>query len=92
MEQVPSFSPVEGPAYMYEQSAAHLEARIRAGEFPPGSRLPGEQALREELGVSLSTIRKALRLLRDKGLIVTRASLGTFVARDLPPPQNLSDR
>ena len=82
---VPPFEPVEGPAYMYEQVADHIEARIRAGEIPPGARLPGEQALRQEYGVALSTIRKAVGLLRDRDLVTTRASKGTFVKREIPP-------
>ncbi len=70
---------------MYEEVADHIEARIRAGEIPLGARLPGEQALREQYGVALSTVRKAMGLLRDRGLVTTRASKGTFVKRELPP-------
>jgi len=70
---------------MYEQVADHIEAKIRSGEIPLGSRLPGEQALREEYGVALSTVRKAMGLLRERDLVVTRASKGTFVKRELPP-------
>jgi DNA-binding GntR family transcriptional regulator len=70
---------------MYELVADHIEARIRAGEIPPGARLPGEQALRQEYGVALSTVRKAMGLLRDRGLVVTRRSKGTFVVRTIPP-------
>jgi GntR family transcriptional regulator len=84
MGDVPAFEKREGPDYAYVQVAAHLEARIRAGDLAPGVRLPGEQALREEYGVSLSTIRKAMGILRDKGLVVTTPSLGTFVVRELP--------
>lgn len=72
--------------YVYEQMADHLEARIRAGEFPPGSRLPGEIALKDEYVVSLSTVRSAMRALRERGLVVTRAVKGTFVVGELPPP------
>jgi len=86
MTGVPAFEPLEGPAYMYEQVAEHIEARIRAGEIPLGARLPGEQALRQEYGVALSTVRKAMQLLRERELVVTRASLGTFVRREIPPP------
>ena len=84
MDRVPAFEWIEGPAFMYEQIADHIEARIRAGELPPGSRLPGEQALRQEYGIALSTVRKAMGLLRDRGLITTRASLGSFVNREIP--------
>ena len=71
---------------MYEQVADHIEARIRAGEIPPGARLPGEQALRQEYGIALSTVRKAMELLRQRGLVVTRPANGSFVVREMPPP------
>lgn len=83
---VPPFEPLQGPAYMYELVADHIEARIRAGEIPPGARLPGEQALRQEYGIALSTVRKAMGLLRDRGLVVTRPAKGSFVNREIPPP------
>jgi len=78
MRRVPPFQLTGGPAYAYVQVAAHLEARIRAGELT--ARLPGEQALREEYGVALGTVRKAVGVLRDRGLVVTVPSLGTFVS------------
>ena len=84
--RVPPFEPAEGPAYMYEQVADHIEARIRAGEIPLGAKLPGEQALRQEYGIALSTVRKAMGLLRDRGLITTRPAKGSFVRREIPPP------
>lgn len=86
MARVPDFDPDGDLEFMYEQVAAHLEARIRAGELPPGSRLPGERGLATEYGVAIGTARKAVALLREKGLAVTRAALGTFVVRELPPP------
>lgn len=73
---------------MYEQVADHIEERIRSGQIPLGSRLPGEQALRKEYGIALSTVRKAIKLLRERGLCVTRASLGTFVCHEIPPRQD----
>ena len=85
MSTVPPWEPQIGPAYRYAQVAAHLATRIRSGELPLGSRLAGEQSLREEYGVSLDTIRKALARLREEGLVVTTPSLGTFVVRELPP-------
>ena len=71
---------------MYELVADHIEARIRAGEIPLGAKLPGEQALRQEYGVALSTVRKAMDLLRKRELVTTRPSKGTFVKREIPPP------
>jgi DNA-binding GntR family transcriptional regulator len=84
MTGVPAWEPTDSWIYVYEQVADHIEQRIRAGEIPPGARLPGEQALRQEYGIALSTVRKAMQLLRDRNLVVTRASKGSFVTGDLP--------
>lgn len=85
MPQPPGFDSGESVMFVYERLADHLEARIRSGEFAPGVRLPGEVALREEYVVSLSTVRSAMRLLRQRGLVKTRAPIGTFVVSELPP-------
>jgi hypothetical protein len=76
------------PEYAYVKVADDIEARIRSGELAPGSQLPGEQVLRQRYGSALSTIRRAAHILRDRGLIVTRTSLGSFVVREIPPPQD----
>jgi GntR family transcriptional regulator len=83
MAPVPQFNLSEGPSYAYVQVADHLQARISAGNLAPGARMPGEQALREEYGVALGTIRKALRVLRERGVVVTTPSLGTFINPEL---------
>ena len=78
---VPPFDPGADPgAYLYEVMAAHLEARISAGDLPVGARLPNERDLAAEYGVSVHTARHAVRMLRDRGLLITRAVKGTFVA------------
>jgi len=71
----------DGPDYSYVQLANYIEARIADGTFVSGARLPGERALAEEYGVALGTVRSALRVLRDKNLIVTTPSKGTFIKR-----------
>ena len=71
----------DGPEYAYVQLAKYIEARIGDGTLPPGARLPGERTLAEEYGVALGTVRNALRVLRDKDLIVTTPSKGTFIRR-----------
>ena len=71
----------DGPDYAYVQLAGFIEARIGDGTLAPGARLPGERALAEQYGVALGTVRSALRVLRDKGLIVTTPSKGTFISR-----------
>lgn len=63
----------------YEQIAAHLTARIDAGEFPSGAKLPTDDELAEEYEVSVETGRKAAKLLKDRGLIKITRSKGKFV-------------
>lgn len=62
-----------------------LIARIRAGEFPPGSRLPSGRELRAEYAVSQMTVRIAVERLRAAGWVITAPGAGVFVARELPP-------
>jgi DNA-binding GntR family transcriptional regulator len=75
----------DSPQYVYEQLASILEAKIRSGEYPPGARLPGELVMTHHYGVGPGTVRRALAILRDVGLVVTRPARGSFVADPLPP-------
>jgi GntR family transcriptional regulator len=59
--------------------ADHIAARIAAGELKPGARLPAERDLAAEYGVSLATGRHAVRVLRERGILVTLPVKGTFV-------------
>jgi len=76
-----------------------LSADIRGGRLAPGTRLPTEQMLTTELGVSRTVVREAVAALRADGLIVTRRGSGAYVADPsagpfrIVPPQatSLSD-
>lgn len=57
-----------------------LRERIISGQWPPGSPLPSQRELADEFGVSIMTLRQALQLLTDEGLIETRHGSGTFAA------------
>lgn len=57
-----------------------LSAAIAAGTYPPASRLPSEERLATTLRVSRVTVREALRVLEERGLIQRRHGRGTFVA------------
>ncbi len=63
-----------------------VERADGAGEFPPGTRLPGERDLSEQYEVGLGTLRKAVGVLRDSGKLVTLKAKGTFVAPDGDKP------
>jgi len=67
-------------APLYMQVAATLKEAIVSGEYPVGSLLPTEDALCERFGVSRYTVRGALRLLREDGLVSSRQGAGTLVA------------
>lgn len=71
-------SPPEGKS-MHPQIVRDLGMRIVAGEFPPGSRLPGEAALCAGYQVSRSVLREATRVLVAKGLVVSRQRAGVIV-------------
>jgi DNA-binding GntR family transcriptional regulator len=64
----------------YHQVAANLRARIRDGRYRPGQRLPAETSLAAECDVGVDTVRAAIALLRNEGLVVTRHGYGTKVA------------
>jgi GntR family transcriptional regulator, transcriptional repressor for pyruvate dehydrogenase complex len=65
----------------YEQLAGLLRERITNGDLRVGDRLPSESALAEQAGVSRSTVREALRILEQGGL-VERASPRIMVVAD----------
>jgi DNA-binding GntR family transcriptional regulator len=56
-----------------------LRERITSGQIAPGDPLPSIARLQQEFGVADNTIKKALRQLREDGLVHTVPSLGTFV-------------
>ena len=64
-----------------DQVSAALETRIASGRLKPGSRLPTEQALSVEFGVSRTVVREAVSRLKSEGLVETRQGAGAFVAR-----------
>jgi DNA-binding GntR family transcriptional regulator len=68
------------PEYVYVQVADDIERQIRDGTLAPGAMLPGERALTEQYGVALNTVRGAVRLLRERGLVITVPAKGTFIA------------
>lgn len=57
-----------------------LLRRIEVGELPPGSQIPSTQQLADHYDVSLSTIHRAVAVLREQGVLVGRPGRGVFVA------------
>ena len=66
----------------YQQIAEELRGRVLAGEFAAGRMLPSESELSGEFAASRVTVRRALEVLRDEGLVDARQGFGWFVAGD----------
>jgi GntR family transcriptional regulator len=69
----------EGREPVYLQLADILEARIRSGELRRGRMIPSESTLQQQYGVSRGTVRKAVAVLRERGLVDTVEHRGSFV-------------
>ncbi|MFE2586681.1 GntR family transcriptional regulator [Streptomyces sp. NPDC059378] len=67
-----------------EQIADALRTAIEHGDYGPGDRLPGENALAEQHGVATLTARRALGILRTEGLIETKKGAGARVVSFTP--------
>src|SRR5215475_15520671 len=69
----------------YQQIADRLRDQIDTGTLQPGERLPSEPDLVRQFDASRNTVRLALALLTNQGLVVTRQGLGTFVSEPAKP-------
>jgi GntR family transcriptional regulator len=59
--------------------ADDLREQIRRGEIAPGEKIPSELELEQQHGVSRTTVRYALRILEQEGLLVARSGVGRIV-------------
>ena len=69
---------LRSPEPSYLQLAAILRARIESGQIPPGGALPSITYLVQETGLAVGTIRKAIKVLSDDGLVVTVPGRGSY--------------
>jgi DNA-binding GntR family transcriptional regulator len=70
---------MSSPRPVYRRIADELRARIDSGELPPGAQVPTQQELVEQYGVARMTVRQALKVLENDGLVVSRRPQGLFV-------------
>jgi GntR family transcriptional regulator len=71
------------PTDLYEQVAGEIRRAIAEGEAKPGERLPPAKDLAAVLDVNTNTVLRALRVLRDEGLLEFRRGRGITVAGTL---------
>jgi len=70
---------------MYRQIAEGLRAEIESGTLKPGQQLLTEAELQGRYNASRNTVRDAIRLLMNLGLVETRPGQGTFVTKKIDP-------
>ena len=81
----------DSPLDLYEQVAAEIRRAISDGEAKPGERLPPAKDLAAVLGVNTNTVFRALRQLRDEGLLEFRRGRGITVT-GTPEQSALTER
>lgn len=69
----------QSPVPLYRQLAEILTAAIESGEFPSGTRITPETTLAANHGIGRPTVRQAIELLVNKGLVQRKRGAGTFV-------------
>ena len=74
------------PQPLYLQVKKYIEKRIISEDWLPDTKIPSENELVEQLGVSRMTVNRALRELASEGHLVRLQGVGTFIAK--PKPQS----
>jgi DNA-binding GntR family transcriptional regulator len=72
------------PELPYLRVARELAARLDAGEWSAGERMPSITDLAGQYGVSRATVVKSIKVLTGQGLVVTLTGYGTFRAGNKP--------
>ncbi|WP_426509600.1 GntR family transcriptional regulator [Dactylosporangium sp. McL0621] len=67
------------------QLADLIEKMIRDGSIPPNRPIPSETTLQQQCGVARGTTRKAVEILRDRGLVFTVHGKGIYAVENPPP-------
>jgi GntR family transcriptional regulator len=76
----------QSPIPLYRQLADLILAKIRAGEYPQGARIPSEHRLAAQFGIGRPTVRQATDWLLQKGVLARKRGSGTYVQ---PKPQEI---
>lgn len=82
-----TFKPVE-PRRLYQHVADQIRTLIQSGRYAPGSKLPAERELAQQLGVSRPSLREALVALDLEARVEIRMGSGVYVCS---PPERAAD-
>jgi GntR family transcriptional regulator, transcriptional repressor for pyruvate dehydrogenase complex len=82
------FTPVQ-TRRTFEEAADQIAEKVRTGELRAGDRLPGERALALQMQISRPTLREAVKVLVDAGVLEVRRGPGggMYVATDVVPTE-----
>lgn len=75
-----------------DEVAARLQAQIDTGQFKVGAQLPTEPELMQAFGVGRSSIREAIKILANRGLLRVQQGVGTFVESQIALGEPLGQR
>src|SRR3954467_7483353 len=78
----------------FEEAAEQIAEKVRRGELRVGDKLPGERALATQMEISRPTLREAVKVLGEAGLLAVRRGPGggMFVASDVVPVELVRQR
>jgi GntR family transcriptional regulator, transcriptional repressor for pyruvate dehydrogenase complex len=87
------FTPVQ-TRRTFEEAVEQIAEKIKLGELRVGDRLPSERSLAEQMQISRPTLREAVKVLQDSGLIDVRRGSGggMFVSTEFVPPELVHQR
>jgi GntR family transcriptional repressor for pyruvate dehydrogenase complex len=78
-----SLSSIQKKEKVTDQVLAQIKDALKRGELKPGDRLPGASELASKMGVGISSVREAIKMLESLGAVEARQGEGTFVCNTL---------
>jgi len=80
---VMSLSSIQKKEKVTDQILAQIKDALIRGELKPGDRIPGVIELAEKMGVGISSVREAIKMLESLGAVESRQGEGTFVCNSI---------